>query len=132
MKHCILTTLSAVCAALCLSSCLIQQGVNLFVRHEYPGTRPPRVIADINGRPANQNWQKIDEEMLPPSSHIISRIHYAGDGLPYGLTSEFSDIVISPYEPYHQLDYTGVKVGSKVWDPYVRKPFYIPRAFKMN
>lgn len=124
--------IAAACATMLLSSCIIQQGVSLFIRSEYPGTRPPAVIADANGKPANQNWQKVDAEMLPPSSHAVERIHYASDGLPYGLTTEFSNIVLSPYEPYHQLDYTGVNVGSKVWDPYVRKPFYIPRSFTVN
>lgn len=132
MKIRILSAIIGLGATLSLSSCIIQQGISLFIRNDYPGTRPPSVIADVQGKPANQNWQKVDAEMLPPSSHAIGRIHCAGDGLPYGLTTNFSNIVMSPYPPYHQLDYTGVRVGSKVWDPYVRKPFYIPRAYKFN
>lgn len=132
MKKRILTSIIGLCSTLCLGSCIIQQGVSLFIRDDYPGTRPPSVIADAHGKPASQNWQKADAEMLPPSSHAIGRIHYASDGVPYGLTTSFSNIVMSPYPPYHQLDYTGIGVGSKVWDPYVRKPFYIPRAYTFN
>lgn len=90
------------------------------------------VIADLNGKPAKQTWLTVDEHMLPLSTSNLGKIEYAQDGLPYGLTSEFSNIVISPYAPHYQLDYTGVKVGSKVWDPYTRKPFYIKRAYTFN
>ncbi|MBQ9835502.1 MAG: hypothetical protein IJ985_08115 [Akkermansia sp.] len=117
---------------LSLSSCIIQQTVGMFIRDEYPGARPPMVIADVDGKPASQKWLKIDPTMLPPSGHIEGRIRKADDGIPYGLTSEFSNVVVSPYHPYNQLDYTGVKVGAKVWDPYTKKPFYIPRAFTFN
>lgn len=118
--------------AMSLSSCIIQQTVGMFIRDEYPGARPPMVIADVNGEPASQNWLKIDPTTLPPSGHIEGRIRQAKDGIPYGLTSEFSNVVVSPYPPYNQLDYTGVSVGAKVWDPYTKKPFYIPRAFTFN
>ena len=57
---------------------------------------------------------------------------YAEDGLPYALPCEFSDILVSPYEPYYQLDYSKSNVGDKVWDPYTRKPFYVPRFMTIN
>ncbi|MBR5895532.1 MAG: hypothetical protein IKZ13_08325 [Akkermansia sp.] len=115
-----------------LSSCIWQPIMQTFTRDQYPGERPPMVILDVDGKPASNNWQQIDEDVLPPSSHMNGRITHADDGIPYGLTSEFSNIVISPYEPHYQLDYTGVPVGSKVWDPYTRKPFYIKRAYTFN
>lgn len=115
-----------------LSSCIWQPFLQTFTRDEFPGARPPMVIADINGKPAKQTWLTVDEHMLPLSTSNLGKIEYAQDGLPYGLTSEFSNIVISPYSPHYQLDYTGVKVGSKVWDPYTRKPFYIKRAYTFN
>ncbi len=115
-----------------LSSCIWQPIMQTFTRDQYPGERPPMVILDVDGKPASNNWQQVDEDVLPPSSHMNGRITHADDGIPYGLTSEFSNIVISPYEPHYQLDYTGVPVGSKVWDPYTRKPFYIKRAYTFN
>lgn len=122
----------AICGALSLSSCLIQQTVGMFIRDEYPGVRPPMVIADVDGKPASNKWLQVDPTMLPPSGHVEGRVKKANDGIPYGLTSEFSNVVVSPYPPYHQLDYTGVDVGAKVWDPYTKKPFYIPRVFTLN
>ena len=115
-----------------LSSCIWQPIMQTFTRDQYPGERPPMVILDVDGKPASNNWQQVDEDVLPPSSHMNGRITHADDGIPYGLTSEFSNIVISPYEPHYQLDYTGVPVGAKVWDPYTRKPFYIKRAYTFN
>ena len=115
-----------------LSSCIWQPFLQTFTRDDFPGARPPMVIADVDGKPAKQNWLKADEHMLPLSTSRLGQIEHAEDGIPYGLTSEFSNIVISPYAPHYQLDYTGVKVGSKVWDPYTRKPFYIKRAYTFN
>ncbi len=115
-----------------LPSCIWQPIVQQFTRDTYPGERPPMVIADVNGKPASENWLKVDETMLPPAAHMTSHIDKAADGIPYGIPSEFSDIVISPYEPHYQLDYTDVPVGSKVWDPYTRKPFYISRTYTFN
>ena len=128
-------SISLICAALSmsmLSSCIWQPIIQTFTRDEYPGERPPMVITEKDGQPASQNWLTVDPNMLPPSSHITGRITYADDGLPYGLTSVFSNIVISPYAPHYQLDYTDVPVGAKVWDPYTRKPFYIKRSFTFN
>lgn len=122
-------------AAFCtlgLSSCIFQQIADKFIRDEYPGERPPHVIADADGKPASTKWARIDPLDLPPSGHLNGQIKYADDGLPYGLPCEFSNILVSPYEPYYQLDYTNSKVGDKVWDPYTRKPFYIPRFLTIN
>lgn len=132
MKKYIITFAAAAIGVCCLSSCLVQQAVGVFIRDEYPGARPPMVIADADGKPASQKWLTVDPEALPPSGHIEGRVRYAEDGIPYGLSSEFSDVVVSPYAPNYPLDYTGVKVGAKVWDPYTRKPFYIPRVFTLN
>lgn len=132
MKHIysnLSTILAATAAAFTLNSCIIKQGVEVFIRDTYPGERPPMVITDP-GKSAT--WLKPAENVLPPSSHIQGRIRHADDGIPYGLTSEFSNIVVSPYDPHYQLDYTGIKVGAKVWDPYTRKPFYIPRSYTFN
>lgn len=128
------TTLAAVAliGAMSLSSCIVQQVAGAFVRDEYPGERPPSVIPDVNGKPASQKWMKVNPDDLPPSGHIRGRVRMASDGIPYGLSSEFSNVVVSPYDPHYQLDYTGVSVGAKVWDPYTRKPFYIPRVFTLN
>ena len=103
-----------------------------YIRDEYPGERPPHVIADINGKPASNNWIKVNPYDLPPSGHLNGRVEYADDGLPYGLPCEFSNILVSPYEPYYQLDYSNSSVGDKVWDPYTRKPFYVPRFLTIN
>ena len=129
--HHVVTT-CAVFASVMLSSCIWQPIVQNFSRDEYPGPRPPMVILDNNGKPASNNWLKADENMLPLSTHVSGSMEHAEDGLPYGLNSEFSNIVVSPYAPHYQLDYTGVNVGSKVWDPYTRKPFYIKRTFTFN
>ena len=69
---------------------------------------------------------------LPPSGHLDGRIEYAEDGLPFALPCEFSNVLVSPYEPHYQLDYTNSKVGDKVWDPYTKKAFYIPRFMTIN
>lgn len=122
----------AACSMLSLSSCIFQQIASNFIRDEYPGERPPHVIADANGRPANNNWIKVNPYDLPPSGHLDGRVEYADDGLPYGLPCEFSNILVSPYEPYYQLDYSNSNVGDKVWDPYTRKPFYVPRFLTIN
>ncbi len=133
MKKNIILTIAALASTLGLSSCIFQQAVMSFVRAEYPGTRPPMVIADVNGNPASNNkWIAINANDLPPSSLVQSEISYGDGNIPYGISSEFSNIVISPYSPHYQLDYTGVSVGAKVWDPYTRKPFYIPRAYSFN
>lgn len=132
MNKNIIISVLALMSATTLSSCLISQAVQTFTRDPYPGQRPPMVIRDNNGRPASQKWLRTDSDMLPPSGHMKNRITTASDGIPYGLTSEFSNVVVSPYAPYHQLDYTGIAPGSKVWDPYTRKPFYIKRSFTFN
>lgn len=127
----VLPALAALCT-LSLSSCIFQQIAEKFIRDEYPGERPPHVIADAGGKPASNNWVKVNPYDLPPSGHLNGRVEYAEDGLPYGLPCEFSDVLVSPYEPHYQLDYTRAKVGDKVWDPYTRKPFYIPRFMTIN
>ena len=132
MKKSILLPIIAAACCFGLSSCLIQQAVMAFVRDEFPGPRPPRVIADINGKPASANWLQINPNDLPPSSLVDTTLSYGPDGVPYGISSEYSNVVLSPYSPHYQLDYTGVSVGTKVWDPYTRKPFYIPRAYTFN
>ncbi len=129
-KHIILPTLALTCC-LALNSC-IQQAVMAFVRDEFPGPRPPKVIADVNGKPASNSWLQNDPNVLPPSSLVDTSPSYGQDGIPYGISSEYSDVVVSPYAPYYQLDYKGVPVGAKVWDPYTRKPFYIPRSYTFN
>ena len=89
------------------------------------------VIKDNNGKPASQNWQKTTAYMLPPAG-INEPITYAEDGVPYGVNTQYSNIVKSPHAPHHELDYTGSKAGDKVWDPYTRKPFYIKRTYTLN
>ena len=134
MKKSIPLMLSLAGAAL-LPSCLISQAVNAVVRDEYPGPRPPSVIADAGGKPAsNAQWQTIDHEALPPSGALLRNLSgkRAADGILIGGTSEYSNIVISPHAPNYQLDYRGFSGGQKVWDPYTRKPFYIPRSFTVN
>ncbi len=132
MKKSILLTLTALTCSLGLNSCIFQQAIMAFVRAEYPGTRPPMVIADVDGQPENPKWIAVNSNDLPISSLIDTDISYGADNIPYGITSEFSDIVVSPHAPYNQLDYTGKKAGDKVWDPYTRKPFYIPRSYSFN
>ena len=123
LRRLILPILAAFCT-LSLSSCIFQQIAEKFVRDEYPGERPPHVIADAEGKPASTAWVKVNPYDLPPSGHLNGRI--------YALPCEFSDILVSPYEPHYQLDYAKAKVGDKVWDPYTRKPFYIPRFMTIN
>ncbi len=128
-------TITALAALLCcstLSSCIFAQMVDSFDRAPYPGERPPHVIADNNGTPVSNDWVKVNPYDLPPSGHVTKKISTASDGLPYGLPCEFSNIIVSPYEPHYQLDYSNASVGSKVWDPYTRKPFYIPRLYTFN
>lgn len=115
-----------------LSSCLFSQMAQKFQRDTYPGERPPHVILDNNGKPASNNWLQVDPYTLPASGALIEHSKTADDGIPYGLPSEFSDIIVSPYAPYYQLDYSGCSVGEKVWDPYTRKPFYIRRHYTFN
>ncbi len=133
MNKRIITLAVALLGLSSLSSCIIYQGVQAFVRDEYPGERPAMVIKDVNGKPANQKWRSIPSDYLPPSSFLnTNNISKGADGIPYGLTSEYSNVIISPYYPHHHLDYTGCKPGEKVWDPYTRKPFYIKRAYTFN
>ncbi|MBE6419339.1 MAG: hypothetical protein E7031_04335 [Akkermansiaceae bacterium] len=133
MKKHILNICLAISALGVLNSCLVYQGVQAFVREEYPGSRPAMVIKDVNGKPASQNWLQSPSDLLPPSSFLDTKnISKASDGTPYGLTTKYKDIIISPHFPHHQLDYTGFGPGDKVWDPYTRKPFYIKRAYTFN
>lgn len=119
-------------SAVMLNSCIYSIVEQTVLRQEYPTKRPPMVIKDVNGKPASQKWIAPDPYALPPSSATTGRISYAGDGLPYGLTTSFSDIIVSPYPPHNQLDYRGISPGTKVWDPYTRKPFYISRSYTFN
>lgn len=128
----ILIACLAVIGSFTFNSCIIQQVADKFIRDEYPGERPPHVIADAGGKPASDNWIKVNPYDLPPSGHLQGRVEYAEDGLPYGLPCEFSNILVSPYEPHYQLDYAKSSVGDKVWDPYTRKPFYVPRFMTIN
>ncbi len=134
MKHTFLPLVAASALACLCSSCLIQQAVEIFVRSEYPGQLPPSVILDVNGQPANTNWLKVDPYALPAPQTLLQNmeISYAEDGTPYGFTSEFSNVLVSPYPPYHQLSYKGISGGTKVWDPYARKPFYVARVHTIN
>lgn len=131
IRQLIFPIIAAFCT-LSLSSCIFQQIAEKFIRDEYPGERPPHVIADAEGKPASTAWIKVNPYDLPPSGHLNGRIEYADDGLPYALPCEFSDILVSPYDPHYQLDYAKANVGDKVWDPYTRKPFYIPRFMTIN
>lgn len=131
-KRRLLITCLAALSVVSLSSCVVQQIADKFIRDEYPGERPPHVIADNGGKPASENWIKVNPYDLPPSGHLDGRVEYAADGLPYALPCEFSNILVSPYEPYYQLDYSKSEVGDKVWDPYTRKPFYVPRFMTIN
>lgn len=124
--------LTVISCTLTLSSCIFQQVANRFVRDEYPGQRPPHVIADVNGKPASNKWITANPTDLPPSGHLHGRVEYAEDGLPYSLPCEFSNVLVSPYSPNYQLDYSNSEVGAKVWDPYTRKPFYIKRHYTIN
>lgn len=134
MKKSLLHAAILVLSPLLLSSCFIQAVVDTFVRDEYPGQQPPCVIRDVNGKPApGAQWRKIDTSDLPPSNALRQEsTGRAADGLPYGISTGYSNIVISPYYPNYPLDYTGVEPGSKVWDPYTRKAFYISRTYTFN
>lgn len=127
-----LTALAALLCCSTLSSCIFSAIADSFSRIEYPGERPPHVIADNNGTPASGQWLQAERYGLPLAGSLRDKIKTAADGLPYGLPCEFSDIIVSPYEPHYQLDYRGTKVGAKVWDPYTRKAFYIPRLYTVN
>ncbi len=124
--------LGSLCVMSTMSSCIISQAVEVFVRPAYPGPLPPSVIADSNGRPLNPKWLSIDTDTLPAPSRILGDIELATDGLPYGFTSEYSNIVISPYAPHNPLNYKNFNGGEKVWDPYTRKAFHIPRIHTIN
>lgn len=134
MTKLVIPALIGVLSACTLSSCLIQQAVKLVVRDAYPGTRPPKVITEVNGKPSPQaKWLKVDPNDLPPSGSLSGKSpRQAADGLPYGFTSEYSNTVVSPYHPNYILDYTGVAPETRVWDPYTHKPFYIPRTYTVN
>lgn len=133
MKNKFITAILAAMAVSTLSSCLIYQGVKAFVRDDYPGDRPAKVIKDVNGKPASQSWKSVPSDYLPPSSNIsTTSISKADDGIPYGINSEYEDIILSPHYPHHLLDYRGFAPGDKVWDPYTRKPFYISRSYTFN
>ncbi len=131
IKHSVQLLFTATCT-LFLTSCIFQQVANNFIRDEYPGERPPHVIEDNNGKPASNRWITVNPTDLPPSGHLNGKVEYAEDGLPYSLPCEFSNVLVSPYAPNYQLDYSNSKVGSKVWDPYTRKPFYIQRHYTFN
>ena len=131
-QHRIVTIALAALGAVTMSSCIHQVIAQQFTRDVYPGERPPHVIADVSGSPASQGWLRTDPAALPPSGNEISRIRYASDGTPYGIPSNFAGIITSPYPPYHQLDCQGNGANDRVWDPYTRKPFLIPRIYKVN
>lgn len=131
-QHRIVTIALAALGAVTMSSCIHQVIAQQFTRDVYPGERPPHVIADVNGSPASQGWLRTDPAALPPSGNEISRIRYASDGTPYGIPSNFAGIITSPYPPYHQLDCQGNGANDRVWDPYTRMPFLIPRIYKVN
>ena len=131
-QHRITATALAVLGACTMSSCIHQIFIQQFTRDVYPGERPPHVINDVNGAPASQSWLKTDPIALPPSGNELNRIKYGSDGVPYGVPSNFAGIVISPHAPNHQLDCTNCSPNQKVWDPYSRKPFYIPRTYTMD
>lgn len=122
----------AMLCATALSSCIHQLVIQSVTREAYPGDRPPHVIADNNGTPAGGKWLANDPAALPPSSSEIEKIKYHADGLPYGIPSNYAGIITSPYSPYNVLDCQNTKPNQKVWDPYTRKPFYIPRTYTFN
>ncbi len=124
--------LSALALSSLLPSCIVSQAVDVFVRKAYPGTLP-MVIADAGGRPASgARWLAIDRDALPAPSNLITKPKLDPQGTPYGHTSEYTHAVISPYAPYNLLSYKGYKGGDRVWDPYTRKPFIIPRTHTIN
>ncbi len=132
MKSRIILSIVAAATALTLNSC-IQQAVNAFVRAEYPaGDLPHVILSDAQGKPASNNWLTITGGSLPPSSLMTTNIEYGPGNIPYGIRSNYSNVVNSPYPPHYELDYSKASVGSKVWDPYTRKPFYIRRTYTFN
>ncbi len=125
--------LSALALSSVLPSCIVSQAVDVFVREEYPGTPPPMVIADVNGSPAsNARWLRTDPDALPAPSNLIDKRKADVNGVPYGFTSQYANVVISPFTPYNSLSYKGFKGGDRVWDPYTRKVFIIPRIHTIN
>lgn len=134
MKHKLLSLLTLSLLAGLSSSCIIQQTVEMFIRAEYPGELPPTVIVDVNGKPAHSKWLKVDLDALPVPQEMKKNreVEYAPDGTPYSFVSEYENVLVSPYDPYHQLSYKGIEPGTKVWDPYARKPFYIKRSISFN
>ena len=133
MKSRIILSIAAATMALALNSC-VQQVVSNFVRPEYPAGKLPSVIpSDAKGKPANNNWLQIKAGSLPPSSLMhTTETRYGEGNIPFGIPSNYSNVVNSPYEPHYELDYSNAKVGQKVWDPYTRKPFSIPRTYTIN
>ncbi len=132
MKARTILCIAATAMALGLSSC-VQQAVNAFVRAEYPAGDLPHVIpSDAQGKPVSNNWRQIPAGSLPPSSLMSTDVSYGEGNIPYGIRSRYSDVVNSPYPPHYELDYSKARVGDKVWDPYTRKPFYIPRSYTFN
>lgn len=130
-KKTILNALLFLGATCTLSSC-IWQLAQPFIREEYAGNAPA-VIADANGKPASQAWLAITPDALPaPHAVQTDGAKFGPDGVPYGYTSTYSNIVVSPYPPYKQLNYKGYSAGMRVWDPYTRKPFYIPATYTIN
>ncbi len=134
MKHRVLPLIAASALACLCSSCIIQQAVEVFIRDQYPGELPPSVILDDNGKPASNKWLTLDPHALPTPQSLLgdAKVTYAEDGIPYSFTSEFSNVLVSPYPPFHQLSYKGLSGGDKAWDPYTRKPFYISRVHTIN
>lgn len=127
----IVKPLLALSAAVCLSSC-VWQLAQCFVREEYAGNAP-HVIADKDGQPASRAWLPLSPDALPAPHAVQSGpASYGPGGIPYGYNSSYQNIVISPYPPYRQLNYKGFSSGSRVWDPYTRKPFYIPASYTIN
>lgn len=131
-KKTILTPLLFLSAASCTLCSCIWQLAQPFVREEYAGSAPS-VIADVNGKPASNAWLALSPDALP-APHAVQEgsAKFGSDGVPYGYTSSYSNIVVSPYPPYRQLNYKGYSAGARVWDPYTRKPFYIPASFTIN
>lgn len=134
MKYKLLSLLTLPVLASLTTSCYIQQAVEAFIRPEYPGELPPAVIADVNGQPAHTKWLKVDLDALPVPQEMVKdkEVEYAPDGIPMSFVSEYENVLVSPYYPYHQLNYQGLQPGVKVWDPYTRKPFYIKRSISFN
>ncbi len=132
MKPRIILSLAAAALALSLNSC-IHQLARTVVRPSHPtGKLPAVIVSNAQGKPAANKWLSMNSAELPPPSPASLNITYGEGNIPYGILSEYSNVVTSPYSPYHELDYSNCKVGQKVWDPYTRKPFYIPRSYTIN